>query len=106
MGEELNSVDWEREFKGKEVNDMWQRFLQRVLSCREKYVPKRRVNKRKTPRWMRKGISKLIRKRNRKWEKFKEWPTISARMDYNKLRNKVTSEIRKVKKNFEQNSAD
>ena len=49
------------------------------------------------PRWMRKGIGKLIRKRNRKWEKFKERPTFSARIEYNKLRNKVTSEIRKVK---------
>ena len=55
---------------------------------------------------MRKGIGKLIRKRNRKWEKFKEWPTFSARIEYNKLRNKVTSEIRKVKRNFEQNLAE
>ena len=104
--EEMKKVDWEKEFQAKNVNDAWQRFLKKFLGCREKYVPRRKVKKRKMPRWMRKGIGKLIRKRNRKWEKFKEWPTFSARIEYNKLRNKVTSEIRKVKRNFEQNLAE
>ncbi len=104
--EEMKGVDWESVCEGKEVNDMWQIFLQKILDCREKYVPRRMDKKRSTPRWMSKGIGKMIRKRNRKWEKLKEWPTGSARLEYNKLRNKVTSEIRRVKKNFEHNLAE
>ena len=51
-------------------------------------------------------IDKEEEQKNRKWKKFKEWPTVSAIIEYNKLRNKVTSEIRKVKRNFEQNLAE
>jgi ribonucleases P/MRP protein subunit RPP40 len=104
--EEMRGVDWEKEFEGKDVKKMWTFFLKRLLGCREKYVPKRKDKKRVRPRWMRKGIAKLIKKRKRKWEKYIEWPTVSARMDYNKVRNKVTSEIRRTKKNFEQKLAE
>ena len=50
------------EIEGKEVRDMWQRFLEKFLSCREKYVPKRKANKRKRqPGWMSKGMGFLAR---------------------------------------------
>ena len=86
---------------------MWQRFLEKFLSCREKYVPKRKANKRKRqPGWMSKGIEKLIRKRNRYWERFRKWPTFKAEMEYKRARNRVTSAIRRAKEKFEHTLAE
>ena len=105
MNEEIQAVEWENEFRGKTVNEMWNTFIEKFMNGREKYVPKKIKRKKTNEIWMNKKIAKGIKKRNRKWKKVQEWPTTNSRIEYNKLRNMVTSDIRKAKRSLEQKLA-
>jgi ribonucleases P/MRP protein subunit RPP40 len=105
IGECLDKVDWEKEFKERSVNDMWNFFLKILVNLRDTYVPERKFGKRIFPMWMNNGIKKKIKKRNKAWDEFKTSPDYRKQDKYKDLRNKVTNMIKKAKINFEEGIA-
>jgi hypothetical protein len=101
--DEMNEVEWEKEWSG--TKKIWRVFLRRLLECRQKYIPQRDRKRSTVPRWMNKRIAKGIKRRNKSWRKFNGWPSNDARKQYNKSRNKVTSDIRKAKRRYEEKLA-
>src|SRR5580692_8168068 len=49
---ELQEIDWDLEFEGKDVEGMWKILLTRLDQCRDKYVPKCKKRKEGHPSWM------------------------------------------------------
>jgi hypothetical protein len=103
--DEMNEVEWEKELSGMGTKKIWRVFLRRLLECRQKYIPQRDRKRSTVPRWMNKRIAKGIKRRNKSWRKFNGWPINNARKQYNKSRNKVTSDIRKAKRRYEEKLA-
>ena len=99
--EELASIDWKRYLDGNNVENIWQKIKEELAKCVEKYVPKKSFKRRKHARWMKKKILKLIKSREKQWQKCKERPSHENQIIYKKKRNEVCNEIRKAKANFE-----
>ena len=106
IGEYLNKIDWEGEFSGKNVGEKWVIFRDKILECRDIYVPERKMHKRKYPAWMSNKIRKGIKKRNSAWAKYNKAPEYSKKAKYKLLRNKVSSMIKKAKIKFEEDISE
>jgi hypothetical protein len=99
--EELAYIDWKRYLDGNNVENIWQKIKEELAKCVEKYVPKKSFKRRKHARWMKKKILKLIKSREKQWQKCKVRPSHENQIIYKKKRNEVCNEIRKAKANFE-----
>lgn len=102
----LEGIDWKVKFLNKDVDNMWSSLVEELVDCRSIYVPKRIPKKGNYPKWMKKHIKRDIKKRVKLWKRFKEFPTLLNEAKFNKCRNKITSEIRKAKREFEAKLAD
>ena len=70
-----------------------------ILNTAKTFIPNKNVIVRKTdPPWLTAKIKKMMRKRKRLYDKFKQSKTDSNMVKYKRYRNKVTNEIRKSKK--------
>ena len=99
-------IDWDSEFQDKDVDGMWDFFVKKLISYRDKYVPIAKPNKRQFPKWMTKKIKCSIKRRNRAWSNYEERPEYQRLQKYRKLRNKVNKAIKAAKRNFEETLAD
>ena len=99
--EKLDSIDWDKQLQGSDVEQLWQIVKEELIKCRCAYVPKRKLKKRKFPLWMRRHIVKMIKTKDKLWKRFKERPSYENQRKYNEIRNKVSFEIRQAKRNFE-----
>ena len=99
--EELASIDWKRYLDGNNVENIWQKIKGELGECVEKYVLKKSFKRRKHARWMKRKILRLIKSREKQWQKCKERPSHENQIRYKKKRNEVCNEIRKAKANFE-----
>jgi ribonuclease P/MRP protein subunit RPP40 len=98
---ELQEIDWDLEFEGKDVEGMWKILLTRLDQCRDKYVPKCKKRKEGHPSWMGASIRKKIKRREMVWKRFKQRPTFEGEMRYKMIRNSIIKEIRDAKKEQE-----
>lgn len=106
---ELNKIEWSKLFDSKSTNEIWRLFKNILMDNRDSYVPKSKSTgstKGKSAKWMTKKIKKSIKCRNKAWSRFNENPQINKLTKYRNLRNKVTKEIRKAKRNFEEDLAN
>ena len=60
INKELKKVDWEREFTGKGVEEMWKVFLRTSLACRDRHIPTRERREKGNKVWMKPRIMKMI----------------------------------------------
>jgi hypothetical protein len=63
MKNELSSVNWQLEFKDRNVEQCWEIFKTRLIDCSEKYIPTRTVKGEKRQKWITREIIKLVRKK-------------------------------------------
>ena len=82
-------IDWGSEFQDKDVDGMWNFFVKKLISYRDKYVPIAKPNQRMT-----KKIKCSIKRRNRAWSNYEQRPEYQSLQKYRKLRNKVNKEIK------------
>ena len=94
-------MDWEEKLDGSDVEKLWQNVKEELIKCRSEYVPKRKLKKRKFPLWMTRHIVRLIKAKGKLWKRYKDRPSYENKRSYNEVRNKVSSEIRRAKRNFE-----
>jgi hypothetical protein len=108
INEELLKIDWDKVWEGATVKRMWSSFLTRVLEIRDKFVPTGNCKGKegKRPGWLNKRIINDIKKRGMKWKKWQDRMTYENEKDYKRLRNKITSDIRKAKSGFEEKIAN
>jgi len=92
----LKAVNWEEEFKFKTVKECSLVFKTK-LESRNKYVPFRKLPKRKFPAWVSTGIITGINKKNKAWNEYNKIPNYLNQNKYKMLFNKVTDMIQKLK---------
>ena len=74
MRKDLNSVDWERLFYGKDVIGKWEAFKGEILRVQSLYVPVRikgKVKRNKEP-WFSRDIATLIRKKRELYDMYRK----------------------------------
>ena len=108
LNKELQDFDWENSLEDcSNINDMWTLFLDKVKYLESKYIPKRRFNKygRKGNFPVDEATKTLIKRKHALSRKVAANNCDENRRAYNKVRNKVTNEIKKMKRNFEHDLA-
>ena len=101
---EMDPTDWRCELPDtKNVNDNWTSFLNILKSMEEKYIPKKIINldKIRNDFPITEKVRIMINEKSRLGKKVAKTNSPENRMKYNKVRNKVKSETRKVRKEHE-----
>ena len=103
INQDLTSVDWKSLFAGKNVEEMWYSFKDRLLASCSTNIPCKSAVKQKSKKsnWMTKATLKLIRKREEAWRKYKNVCSTHNYAEYKSIRNKVTTAIRSDKEKFQ-----
>jgi len=73
INRDLTSVDWESLFSGKNVEEMWSIFKEKLLTACSTRIPTRNTEQQKLNKknWMTEATIKQIRKREVAWHKYK-----------------------------------
>ena len=99
-------VDWEQEFEGKSTYEKWDIFLHYyhkfVDECVPTYIPRDKLD---TPRWMNRSVKAFIAQKRAAWRRYRSRKCPARRMAYNCIRNRVSLEIRKAKREYERRVA-
>jgi len=102
---ELSSLNWEREFSGQTLNDRWVHLKNKIHTCMDKFIPKKKVksrtSKKNRPIWMTKKALKAIRKKHRSWQKYMKTREHIHFQYYCRDRNAATRECRTAQSDFE-----
>ena len=103
INQDLMSVNWEDLFSGKNVEEMWSCFKDKLLAACLTHIPSKRKKKQKLEKnnWMTKATVKLIRKREAAWQRYQRVSSMQNYTVYKRIRNKVTSAIRNDKEKFQ-----
>ncbi|RNA29646.1 RNA-directed DNA polymerase from mobile element jockey-like [Brachionus plicatilis] len=67
----LGSVDWKKEFVGRNLNECYASFLNECLRLYEKHVLEKREILRKSEKWMNYEVNRVIKLKHRAWYKMK-----------------------------------
>lgn len=100
----LLEVMWSDLFESKSLVDMWEIFIAKLQEIIDTYVPKKCYRKQHCA-WMDYKTRKEIKKRYRKWRKYKQTERECDFADYKKARNSAITSLRKARKKFEQKLA-
>jgi Reverse transcriptase (RNA-dependent DNA polymerase)/Endonuclease-reverse transcriptase len=92
--EQLQKVDWCREFNGKTVNEIWIIFKELLLKNVMENVPEKQDNRKKNGKWLSKVTLKRMKERNTAWKKYRQFKSGKNFEEYRSLRNEVTTKIR------------
>lgn len=97
----MKNVNWGESLKNIDVQGKWDVFLDQLNHLRDTFIPVKKFKNKPLPPWMRAGIIKMIKTRNRAWAKYVHCQDYNAEKGYKIKRNKVNLEVRKAKKDFE-----
>ncbi|CAC5395380.1 unnamed protein product [Mytilus coruscus] len=101
---ELSLVDWDSFLLSQDVNEISTRITSAVINAAELSIPNKIITVRKSePPWMNNIVRRLIRKKNRIHRKAKRYNNASTWTKFRRIRNDVTSLIRKTKDDFNDN---
>ena len=101
--EELANIDWDTMLTGS-ANECWTRFKEELQHLEELHIPlrKRKGSKRKKPIWMTWRASKLVRRKQRLFAKYRD----KDHPSYKSAAKKAKIELRRSRKKFEKQLAD
>ncbi|XP_069768195.1 uncharacterized protein [Narcine bancroftii] len=105
---DLGSIEWDRIFSGKDVNEKLRIFKKEILRLQSSYVPVRIKGKAGSHReaWFSRNIGNLVKRKREVYKKYKEQGAESLKEDYKECRRNLKKEIRKAKKRHEEALAD
>lgn len=103
---DLDKVDWDNHFQDRGVEAMWNFFVTKTTESRDRHVPIREIKSNGNPKWLKKSLITKIKSRSNSWKKFKDNPSFDSEAKYKRLRNSITSDIRKAKKEYENKLAE
>ena len=90
----IDSFDWSTLFSN-DINETRNKWCAKFLSIMQECIPRKTLPKRKNLPWLSKGLGNSIKRRNILYKRGKQSGNL---LKYKKMRNKVTSELRKAKK--------
>ena len=99
---EIENLNWEEELNSSsgDINVIWSAFQHKINTLQEKYIPKRKYksqgHKGKFP--VDENTRNLIKQKHVLSRKLAENNSNEHRRAYNKIRNKVSSAVKKIKK--------
>ena len=95
---DLDNTDW-NSLRNDDM-DTYTNNTEHITKLANKHIPNKELKVRKSdPSWLTTNIKRLMRKRKRQINKYKKSKTNTDFEAYKNVRNKVTFEIRKSKKN-------
>ena len=101
----VSDYDWNTKIK-EDVNLYANALTQTLFNLSEQYIPNKNVTIRPQDLpWINNNIRKLRRKRNRFYRKYKKSKTVQNYSKFKKLRNDITSFLRKSKQDYTESLA-
>ena len=97
-----NSAD--TDYKKENINEIMDRFYQKINEIVEKTVPKYsndNKSRRDKPPWLDKKTQKKIRKKYFCWKRYKDTPSYGKYLQYIKCRDQTTKDVRNAKREYE-----
>ena len=92
----IDSFDW-TSLLSNDVNESWTKWCEQFLNIMRECIPRKTLPKRKNLPWLSKGLVNSIKRRNLLYKQGKLSGNLSK---YKLMRNKVTWELRGVKKSY------
>lgn len=102
---ELRNINWNSYWRGKNTEESWQIFRQRLNGCIDKFVPSFTNSRKKRPPWLHQSIVQDIRAKKKAWKAWRLSRTEANHARYEELRKKVTKRIRGAKREMERDLA-
>jgi hypothetical protein len=102
---DIQSVDWSSEFRDKSVDEQWCLLHSTLEQVVTKHVPTRKKNCVRKPKWMNREAFRSVKRKRKKWKKYKESGSHVDFLAYKSCQNETTRIIRESKKNFEEKLA-
>jgi endonuclease/exonuclease/phosphatase family metal-dependent hydrolase len=106
MKTDLSNADWISEFQGKEVNENWIFFKDKITDSMKKHIPVRKIRSSNKPIWMTREALKAVKKKHRAWNKYRQTNEHVHFQYFCRQRNIATPECRKARNNFETKIAE
>lgn len=107
LSRELDSVDWPHILEGIDLSASWEILTEKISNLLETYIPVSKVSSgtgKKTP-YITQSCYTAIRSKHTKWEKYLHCKTSQNYEIYKQARNKVITEMRRSKYDYEKNLA-
>ena len=101
MRKYFQETNWDAELGGRNMEEAWSLFRQRIDEATDKFVPKTRSGGSRRKTWMDKGTLTTVRKKHQLFRRWIETKDGEHYRDYIKARNKATKSCRKAKKKME-----
>ena len=105
MREEMESLDWNDFLKGKETEDMWNAFKQKLEDLTSKFIPfKQRRASNKTP-WCNNETKRIVKIKQKKYRTMKETQSKEDIQEFKKSQKQAKKLVRNARKKYEKNLA-
>ena len=101
----LRNVNWHENFSHLSTEEAWNNFKNVLSNLKEKYVPKKQLNKTRNPQWFDKETAVFYKRKKRLWRKYKASNNLNDYARYEEAEKKLKNKIRNSKKNFERRLA-
>ena len=102
----VSDYDWNTIIK-EDVNLYANALTQTLINLSEQYIPNKNVTIRPQDLpWINNNIRKLMRKRNRSYRKYKRSKTVQNYSKFKRIRNDITSLLRKSKQDYTESLAN
>ena len=99
--QELSQWDWASDMNGKGAEEATNQFIDKLTGVMNRHIPTYTPSTRERPPWMGVELQRMIRKKKRQWQAYKEHGTREKLEEHRALNNKCKKMIRKAKKRFE-----
>ncbi len=109
INQAISNINWDEEFGClSDINTMWSMFQSKIASIEDQFIPKKIVtisSKQKSRIPLDSSTFAQIRRKNTLSRRYLLTKDPTVRQEYNRIRNKVKSSMRKLRKKFEKNLA-
>lgn len=106
MKRALNSVDWDLALTPLDSDRQWCSFSETLNKLVAKHVPIKKHSSVKKPRWMNRESLKAVKRKRKKWKKYRETGSDEDYLAYKRCLNESTNIVRDSKWNFESKLAE
>ena len=101
MRETMGQMDWRKELEGKGADAMWIYIRGYLKGLMEKFIPKRKMNRKAEPKWMNADIRQCILKKRKAWKRWKETGREVDKAEYKRKEGEVKKKVRQSKNRTE-----
>ena len=84
-----------------DANEMWMEFVMVMEQLRDKYVPRFKKSRRRKQKWMDYRACKAVKKKYTRRGNGGNTPEYQSYVDFKRVRNKATAELRRSRRAFE-----